>query len=142
MGERWLILRTQPRRELAVERAIQEQVGLAAYVPKTIIKRRHPFDRRKVITVRSAIYGGYVFSPAHFPVEQINTTKLSAHWMRDGDKLAQISDKLMDMIEAGERIGCAIEEAIEALRCAPITKRMMKRERFSKDVRAVLGRAA
>ena len=138
----WFILRTQPRRELAVERAIQEQIGVAAYCPKVCLKRRHPFDRRQTILVRKAIYYGYLFSPAHFPVEQINTTKLSAHWMRDGEKLAYISDKLMDMIEAGERIGCAIEEAIEALRMAPITKRLLKRAPYSRDLKATLGRAA
>ena len=137
----WLILRTRPNFELKVETAVQ-QIGVHAYVPEIITKRRHPFDKRQTITVRKAIYPGYCFVTEHFPVEFITTTKLSATWMRDGARLANISDRLMDMIEAGERIGCAIEEAIEALRCAPISKRMMKRERFSKDVRAVLGRAA
>ena len=133
----WLILRTRPHFELKVETAVQ-QIGVHAYVPEIIIKRRHPFDKRQTITVRKAIYPGYVFAREHFHVERITTTKISASWLLG----AHISDRLMDMIEAGERIGCAIEEAIEALRCAPITKRMMKRERFSKDVRAVLGRAA
>lgn len=133
----WLILRTRPHCELKVETAVQ-QIGVHAYVPEIVTKRRHPFDKRQTITVRKAIYPGYVFAREHFHVERIQTTKISASWLLG----AHISDKLMDMIEAGERIGCAIEEAIEALRCAPITKRMMKRERFSKDVRAVLGRAA
>jgi hypothetical protein len=133
----WLILRTRPHCELKVETAVQ-QIGVHAYVPEIVTKRRHPFDKRQTITVRKAIYPGYVFAREHFHVERIQTTKISASWLLG----AHISDKLMDMIEAGEQIGCAIEEAIEALRCAPITKRMMKRERFSKDVRAVLGRAA
>lgn len=141
MTSSWLILRTRPHFELKLETAVQ-QIGVGAYVPEIVTKRRHPFDRRQTITVRKAIYGGYVFCREHFPVELVNTTKLRASWYRYGDGIAEISERLMAKIEEGERIGCAIEEAIEALRCAPITKRMMKRERFSKDVRAVLGRAA
>lgn len=141
MTNRWLILRTRPHHELKLETAVQ-QIGVPAYVPEIITKRRHPFDKRQTITVRKAIYPGYCFAREHFPVEHITTTKLNATWMRDGDHIAHISDTLMDMIEAGERIGCAIEEAIEALRCAPVTKRLIKRAPYSKDVRAVLGRAA
>lgn len=137
----WLILRTRPHFELKLETAVQ-QIGVHAYVPEIVTKRRHPFDRRQSITVRKAIYPGYVFAREHFPVEIVNTTKIRASWYRDGDRIAHISDGLMDMIEAGERMGIAIEEAIEALRMAPITKRIMKRAPYSKDVRAVLGRAA
>ena len=133
----WLILRTRPHFELKVETAVQ-QIGVHAYVPEIIIKRRHPFDKRQTITVRKAIYPGYVFAREHFHVERITTTKISASWLLG----AHISDKLMDMIEAGERIGCAIEEAIEALRMAPITKRLLKRAPYSRDLKATLGRAA
>lgn len=137
----WLILRTRPHSELKLETAVQ-QIGVCAYVPEIVTKRRHHVDRRRILTLRRAIYPGYVFAREHFPLEQITTTKLTATWMRDGERIAHISDRLMDMIEAGERIGCAIEEAIEALRMAPITKRMVKRAPYSRDVRAVLGMAA
>ena len=137
----WLILRTRPHFELKVETAVQ-QIGVHAYVPEIIIKRRHPFDKRQTITVRKAIYPSYVFAREHFPVELVNTTKLRANWLMDGNGVAQINDRLMSLIEAGERIGCAIEEAIEALRCAPITKRMMKRAPYSRDLKATLEKAA
>lgn len=137
----WLILRTRPHFELKLETAVQ-QIGVPAYVPEIVTKRRHHVDRCRILTLRKAIYPSYVFAREHFPVELVNTTKLRANWLMDGNGVAHISDRLMDMIEAGERMGIAIEEAIEALRMAPITKRIMKRAPYSKDVRAVLGRAA
>ena len=137
----WLILRTRPHHELKVETAVQ-QIGIQAYCPEIVTRRRHHVDRRRILTLRRAIYPGYCFASAHFEIEQIVTTKLTACWLKDGSGLAHISDRLMDMIEAGERMGIAIEEAIEALRCAPVIKRLMKRAPYSKDVRSVLGRAA
>lgn len=137
----WLILRTRPHFELKLETAVQ-QIGVTAYVPKTITKRRHPFDKRQTITVRKAIYPGYAFVTDHFPVEHINTTKLSAHWLMISGQLAKISNRIIDLAEDGERMGTAIEEVLEALRCGPLTKRVTKRAPYSKDVRAVLGRAA
>lgn len=136
----WLILRTRPHFELKLETAVQ-QIGVCAYVPEIVTKRRHPFTRVP-ITVRKAIYPGYVFAREHFPAEQITTTKLSAHWLKDGDRMAQISERLMDQIEAGERIGCAVEEAFEILRMTPIAKKLAKRAAYTKDFKAALGRAA
>jgi hypothetical protein len=137
----WLILRTRPRFELKLETAVQ-QLGVHAYVPKTITRRRDRHDKRRLLAVRQAIYPGYVFSREFFPAEAVTTTTLSAHWLQHEGKLAQISEALMDKIEAGERIGYAVEEAFDILRCAPITKRMAKRVPFTRDVKSVLGRAA
>lgn len=137
----WLILRTRTHFELKLETAVQ-QIGVTAYVPKTITKRRHPFDRRQTITVRKAIYPGYVFASEFFPAERITTTKLSAHWFMNCGKLAEISNRLIDLAEYGERMGVAIEEVLEALRCGPLTKRIAKRAPYSRDLKATLGRAA
>lgn len=141
MTQGWHILRTRPHSELKLETAVQ-QIGVTAYVPKITQKRRHPFDRRQTITVRKAIYPSYAFVSEHFPVELITTTKLSAHWLKCYGRLAQISNDLIDLAEEGERMGTAIEEVLEALRMAPLTKRMVKRAPYSKDFKAVLGRAA
>jgi hypothetical protein len=137
----WLILRTRPRFELKLETAVQ-QLGIHAYVPKTITRRRDRQDRRRLLVVRQALYPGYVFSREFFPAEAVTTTTLSAHWYKLGDTLATISEGLMAVIEEGERVGCAVEEALEALRCAPLTRKLAKRAPFTRDVKAVLGRAA
>lgn len=137
----WFVLRTISHREFAAETAVQK-LGLPAYVPKTVVKRRHPFDRRKVIEVKKSLYCGYVFSPEHFPIEEIRSSNLPVWWYKDGDRIAQINDRLMSQIEAGERVGIAIEEAFETLRMAPITKRLAKRAPYTKDFKAVLGRVA
>jgi hypothetical protein len=137
----WHILRTHAGSEFKIETAVQ-QIGVTAYCPKIMIRRRLPFDRRKIVVVRKAIYPSYIFVAEHFPIEAIVTTKLRAHWLHNGSGLALIASIVLDSVEESERLGEAVEAVAEMLRCMPRQRPKVKRAPFSRDVKDVLGRVA
>jgi hypothetical protein len=80
----WLILRVSRGNPIKIAEAIRA-VGLAdAYCPKHTTRRRHPFDRRRVIEVRKPLIPGYAFTDRHFDSALVATAMLAAARARAG----------------------------------------------------------
>lgn len=170
----WLILRVFAGLPLVVEKTINEKGLATAYVPKEIIKRKHPFDRSQIIEQRKPLYGGlgFVFVTGKideesnalvpsFDLQAVKAAMLKANqerinpdkpnrprtlacsmlWLKGADHYKALSERDMALVRKSETDKQLRDDVIHVLTEIANNVRMPK-GRYSKDVRAVLGRAA
>lgn len=102
MSERWLILRVFAGLPLIVEKTINENGLATAYVPKEVIKRRHPKGKH-VIVQRKPLLPGYLFASQHFDVQAINTTRTKAKWLTIDGRMAYLTERQMESLRTMEQ---------------------------------------
>lgn len=126
-GQLWYILRVFSGQPLKVAADIRQR-GIEAYCPVEITRRRHP-KGKEVFVHHRPLFGGYIFSPAHFPAELLNAARTKVGWLTTEDvegrlRICHLSERQMNDVRLMEKFQAkqiegflkAIDQIVAAVR--------------------------